>query len=372
MRLARRLALLLALLLQIAPLPARAQEAAPDSPVRLIPVEGVAFDIVLAPDGKSIAVVEQAAAHVTGEESDDYTLAPVRLYDLATGELLRTFTGEADFADSVAFTPDGKRLIALYRNGRLVMWDVATGRVGARVALPHFLTKVRVAPGGRSLVTLAGSPPPTLLIHDLRTGAIGKVLRTDFASAQAATDALSDVNSRLNLTVCGMAVGPGSRPNAFRIATATASGEIGLWDSRSGAYTLLRPPADQPGRFSACAPAFTPDGAMLYALDRDDTLVHFWDAATGEELEPIPTYGAARGVALSPAGGTFVALEDHTLYVNGVDYAVLESPGGAGYSPGMLSMLAFRLLITPDGRTAVMNPWFAADAENAVAVVTLP
>jgi WD40 repeat protein len=49
----------------------------------------------------------------------------VTLYDIATGEALGTYVPDADWAVSIAMSPDGERLAMLMGSGRLVVFDVA-------------------------------------------------------------------------------------------------------------------------------------------------------------------------------------------------------------------------------------------------------
>ena len=56
--------------------------------------------------------------------SSDKTLKP---WDAATGELLRTFEGHSRAVWSVAFSPDGARVLSGSRDKTLKLWDAATG-----------------------------------------------------------------------------------------------------------------------------------------------------------------------------------------------------------------------------------------------------
>ena len=56
--------------------------------------------------------------------SADKTL---KLWDAATGALLRTFEGHSDGVNSVAFSPDGTRVLSGSCDKTLKLWDAATG-----------------------------------------------------------------------------------------------------------------------------------------------------------------------------------------------------------------------------------------------------
>ena len=54
---------------------------------------------------------------------------PVKLWDAATGALLRTFEGHAGGVTSVAFSPDGTRVLSGSWDTTVRMWSVQTGEL---------------------------------------------------------------------------------------------------------------------------------------------------------------------------------------------------------------------------------------------------
>lgn len=73
----------------------------------------VVYKGVLAPDEKVIA-----SCSLDGK---------IKLWDLATGRELRTLTGHTDAVKAVAFSPDGKLLASVSNDGTLRLWDVLSG-----------------------------------------------------------------------------------------------------------------------------------------------------------------------------------------------------------------------------------------------------
>ncbi len=98
----------------------------------------------------------------------------LKLWDLANGTELRTFTGHFDRVTSVAIAPDGRTALSGSLDQTLKLWDLATGK-----ELSNFtghsgpVTSVAIAPDGRT--ALSGSWDKTLKLWDMATG---KELRT--------------------------------------------------------------------------------------------------------------------------------------------------------------------------------------------------
>jgi hypothetical protein len=51
----------------------------------------------------------------------------VKLWDVKSGELVRTFEGHTHYVESVSFTPDGKRFVSGSCDGTMRLWNVANG-----------------------------------------------------------------------------------------------------------------------------------------------------------------------------------------------------------------------------------------------------
>jgi WD40 repeat protein len=51
----------------------------------------------------------------------------VRVWDIATGELLRTMEGHAEAVERGTVTPDGARIISCSRDGTVRVWGIEAG-----------------------------------------------------------------------------------------------------------------------------------------------------------------------------------------------------------------------------------------------------
>jgi WD40 repeat protein len=93
----------------------------------------ILLSVDFSPDGRLIA--SAGGGHVGG--SDRETQGEVKLWEVATGKLLRTWTVEGQIVFSVRFSPDGKLLAAASgpgssaekTPGQIHLWQVATGRL---------------------------------------------------------------------------------------------------------------------------------------------------------------------------------------------------------------------------------------------------
>jgi WD40 repeat protein len=71
------------------------------------------YSIAYSPDGQRI---------VTG--SDDYT---AKVWDAKTGTELLTLKGHTNWVYSIAYSPDGQRIVTGDANGKTKVWDAKTG-----------------------------------------------------------------------------------------------------------------------------------------------------------------------------------------------------------------------------------------------------
>jgi len=218
----------------------------------------------------------------------------VVVWEVADGRVAFRFDGHKGKARAVAFSPDGSRL-ASAGDGSVQVWDAATGAVHSRVDLKQeTVRRLAYRPDGQRFAWASGVAGPEkgrVSIRDATTGAEVTALKT------------------------GPVGGLAWSPDGKRLATAGAPGELTLWDPEAG-QVVGRWQGGQPGAEEVAPVAFSPDGTRL-ASPGPDRAVRVWDAATRKELFALrghrvrvgflaPAVGI-RAVAFSPDGTRLVS-----------------------------------------------------------------
>ncbi|MCP4697260.1 MAG: WD40 repeat domain-containing protein [Gammaproteobacteria bacterium] len=225
---------------------------------RILWVSSVAF----APDGSR-------ALSSGGEDNT------IRLWDLSSGKLLRTFKGHADLVSSAGFSPDGGSALSGSRDKTMRLWDVESGKV-LRTFKGHsgFVRSVAFSADGRRV--LSGSSDKTVRLWDVENGKLLHTLK-------------GDSNTVLAVSLS---------PSGLRALSGSADTTVRLWDLNEG--QLLR-------TFNAHSDLvlsvdFSPDGQ--YALSgSSDTTMRLWDLDRGKLLHTFEGHSdAVWSVRFSPSG----------------------------------------------------------------------
>jgi len=226
---------------------------------------GSVYSVAFAPDGKRL---------VTG--SADKT---AKVWDADTGRAALTLTltlkGHTDYVSSVAFSPDGQRLVTVSRDMTAKLWDAHTGRE-IRTLRGHtrFVTSVAFSPDGMRLVT--GSADHTAKVWDAHTGRELWTLKG---------------HTYLVLSVA-------FSPDGQRLITGSYDQTAKVWDAHTGREALTL----KGHRRWVRATAFSPDGKRL-VTGSGDQMAKVWDAHTGREVLALKGHpGRVSSVAFSPDG----------------------------------------------------------------------
>jgi WD40 repeat protein len=249
--------------------------------------------VAFSPDGKLLAGAGGIQRTRRGVNVTDDAI--VQLWDAATGKKLRRLSmkdgDEFCTVDAVAFSPDGKRLIASGRANvtsagvvlqfycsKVRAWEVATGK-----PLPHL---------SAGMIDIDQGPAASLFPHQ-RPGISPSIIFS---------------------------------PDGKMLAMNRWQETIPVWEAATGQQRLLLEGHTQ----STVCVAFSPDGRTLASSSWDNT-IRLWDLETGKELRKLTGHrGKAGSLVFSVDGKTLISAGDDTTILFW-DVAVVSQrvrPGG--------------------------------------------
>lgn len=300
-----------------------------------------------------------AAVHPSGKEFAVYeTRGGVVRFDVASTSKIASypFQGGVD-GEAVAYSLDGRYLLAAASGGNLLQWDLESGSPPTMLQFTvGEIHDINFSPDSRWLVVAGDSG--RLQIRDQRTGELTCTLDAHMTNLQVGTQgAIQIVFS----------------PDGRQLASAGCDATIKLWEV--GSWVLQH---DLTGHLKkAIDIAYSPDGATLASCS--ERTVKLWDTRTGEEK---PTWvrcdADIRNLFFLPGGNHFFTVETtgriidwdlsiswggkylkgHTSEVNSVRF----SPDGSYLASGAGHWLSggdSRVLIWPmdaSGQTVPLNP----------------
>jgi WD40 repeat protein len=245
-------------------------------------IKAVAFS----PDGRLVA-----AGHARGANP------AVALFDVGTGRQVKQLVSPVNHGlqvESLAFSPDGTKLLWGESEGAIVLWDLSNEKVLFREQLHERQVKdVGFSPDGR-----------------LMAGAGGDVIRLH--SLSKPNEAVRELSTRMDPGVGGQNIdAPAARgqsaiaclafsPDGARLAAGSDSGTLFVWHTRDGklAHRILHAPVRVIGArgSSVSSVAITPDGRRIMTVGQTTRLfeserrylqmsaLKFWDIESGAIL----------------------------------------------------------------------------------------
>ncbi|KDQ13036.1 hypothetical protein BOTBODRAFT_401143 [Botryobasidium botryosum FD-172 SS1] len=259
----------------------------------------------------------------------------VRVWDAATGaDVLPPLRGHDGDVRSVTFSPDGLRILS--GGDSIRIWDAASGASVLGPLLGHDgpITSLAYSPDGAKI--FSGSSDKTIRVWDAKTGEpiLGPLRGHDGSvqSVASSPDGLKIASGSSDATVCvwdalagttvlgplkgheGGVMSVAFSPDGLKIASASDDSTIRVWDATTGVCIL----DSLRGHESIVASvAFSPDGSRIISGARDST-IRIWDAITGAEVSaPLRGHQSyISSIAPSPDGSRVVSgSHDETLRI---------------------------------------------------------
>jgi predicted oxidoreductase (fatty acid repression mutant protein) len=274
----------------------------------------------------------QALPYLVAARADGIESTALRaLYARALRNLpLVTLVGHRHFVQSVAFSPNGTRVVTANEDNTAQVWDATTGKpVTAPLKHHGRITAAVFSPDGTRVVTASedrtarvwdattGKPVTAPLMHQgVVTAAAFSADGTRLVTASEdhtarVWDATTGKPVTAPLEHQGFITAAAFSPDGTRVVTASSDHTARVWDATKGESGIAR--LEHQGLVNSAA--FSPDGTRVVTASRKIALV--WDTVTGKPVTAPLEHNAAVNAAAFSSDGTRVvtASDDKTARV---------------------------------------------------------
>jgi len=243
------------------------------------PVHAVAVSAGVSADGKPIPKL------VLSGSNDN----AIKLWDFASGKLIKTLRGHGGWVDSAVFAPDGHSVLSASQDNGIKLWSIS-GYEEVRVL------QGRVLQGHTDAVLSAATSRDSKRIVTASRDRTAKMW--DFASGKMLQD-FEEGHDYLASTAAFF-------PDGKRLLTAAADNTTRTWDVTTGTQILR---LDHTGRGSVAV--LSHDGKTVLT-GSDEVTARLWNAETGELLRSTkPLVAEVTAVAFSPDDKQFFVGDAH-------------------------------------------------------------
>lgn len=249
----------------------------------------------------------------------------IKLWDVQTGQPLRTLTGHLDVIYCLVMSPDGTLLLSGSADKSIRLWDLQTGqRLGTIAQHTDTVLSLALSPNGRTLAS--GSLYDPIKLWDLETN-------RELAS-------LSGQAGRIEALAFS--------PDGLCLASGSSDGSVALWDV---SVTAGQEPCLLKGHAQTVAAlTFEPDGKTLASGSWDGT-VKLWSTRTQREKRTLQ--------AESGRVNTLLISGDGKLLCSGSDTLKLWQPrtGKAIATLAGHTSVVSAIALSADSQTLVSSSW---------------
>jgi WD40 repeat protein len=286
----------------------------------------------------------------------------IHIWDVATGRKLLTIESPDGFIGQLVWGADGRKIAAYYvrrssgRGDSYRVWDANSGALLDTVVIEDEILEEPETPGPpiERNVHLLGSVPgpegPRFLVRRLRVGATPSRSMGVVLDLQSGEELLTLPPGHFPFTLSPdgtrlLVIERGderkSDPRGVVRDVVAPTLSHSLWDLGRG--EPIRALQSTPGTYRSAA--FSADGRLVGMLASTRRLLYLWDASTGELVAEIPTRDACRGVHFGPGGLTVATRcdDDHTVRI--YEVATAREVGVYTGAPQFLVAIAW----SPDG-----------------------
>ncbi|KIJ42176.1 hypothetical protein M422DRAFT_171603 [Sphaerobolus stellatus SS14] len=209
----------------------------------------------------------------------------IRIWNAHTGELVSgPFEGHTEWVVSVAFSPDGQRVVSGSRDDTIRIWNAHTGELVCGLFGVHkdWVTSVAFSPDGQRVVS--GSNDHTIRIWNAHTG---ELVSGPFKGHTHGVKSVA------------------FSPDGQRVVSGSSDKTIRIWNAHTG--ELVSGPFEGHTEWVNSV-AFSPDGQRVVSGSYDKT-IRIWNAHTGELVSgPFESHTEGfTSVAFSPDGQRVVS-----------------------------------------------------------------
>lgn len=253
-----------------------------DYPVQSFTYTDIVWDLAFSPDGKYV---------LAGNDANT-----AKFWDVQSGQELLELTGHTDAVGEVHFSPDGKHILTVSLDGSIRMWDAITGEEVYRIETDPAIRWIAYSHDGKTIFTI--SEDNKIRQWDVESGKETGTFMTPSEEVEriyfstddkslltfGSTASLWDISNGQKIRDfpfdAGFPVTDATfSPNGNFLLTANRDGTAYLWDVKTGSE--VRKFVGHTG--SVFAVRFTPDNKYVLTGGGDST-VRMWDIETGQEL----------------------------------------------------------------------------------------